>query len=236
MYFHGGGWVLGDFSTHERLVRELAVGIGAAVVFVEYDRSPEAKYPIAINQAYDATKWIAKNGSSLGLDTTRIAVAGDSVGGNMTIAVTLLAKQHGYPKLDFQVLFYPVTNASFDTSSYNEFANGPWLTKSSMQFFWDSYTTSEKERNEITASPLRAKIDDLKNLPPALVITDENDVLRDEGEAYARKLIQAGVRVTAVRCLAAIHDFVMLSPIAKAPAKEAAVKQAVAMLKQALIS
>lgn len=226
MYFHGGGWVLGDFKTHERLIRELANTANAAIVFVDYSLAPEAKYPTQIEQAYAATNWIAENGKSLNLDTTKIAVAGDSVGGNMAIAVTLMAKEKKTPKIDFQLLFYPVTDAKFETESYKTFENGPWLTKKAMQWFWDSYLPNKEDAKKITASPLQASIKDLEGLPPALIITDQNDVLRDEGEAYANKLIQAGVPVTATRYLGTLHDFVMLNALSKTPAARAAIDQA----------
>lgn len=218
MYFHGGGWVLGNKDTHDRLIREIASGAKAAVVFVNYTPSPEARYPIPIEEAYAATKYIAESGKDFNLDTTRLAVAGDSVGGNMAAAVSLLAKERGGPKIDYQVLFYPVTDADFDTQSYQQFATDIWLTREAMKWFWDNYLPDEKERKHPTASPLQASIDQLKGQPPALIIVDENDVLRDEGEAYAHKLMQAGVNVTAVRFLGTIHDFVMLNPLAGTPA------------------
>jgi acetyl esterase len=226
MYFHGGGWVLGDADTHDRLIREIANGAHAAVVFVDYDRSPESKYPVPVEQAYAATEYVAQHGPELGVDATRMAVAGDSVGGNMAAAVTLLAKGRHGPVFRYQVLFYPVTDANFEDGSYQEFASGPWLTKPAMEWFWNAYAPNAEDRRKITASPLRATIDDLKGLPPALVITDENDVLRDEGEAYARKLIHAGVRVTATRYLGTIHDFVMLNALADSPATRDAIQQA----------
>lgn len=234
MYFHGGGWVLGDKNTHDRLVREIANGAQATVVFVDYDRSPETKYPVPIEQAYAATRYVAEHAKEFNVDASRMAVAGDSVGGNMTAAVTLLAKERGGPKLRAQVLFYPVTDANFDDGSYNEFANGPWLTREAMKWFWNAYAPDAADREKITASPLRASIDELKGLPPALVITDENDVLRDEGEAYARKLSQAGVPVTSVRYNGTIHDFVMLNALADTPATRGAIAQANATLKAAL--
>jgi acetyl esterase len=234
MYFHGGGWILGDAQTHDRLVREIANGATAAVVFVNYTRSPEAHYPVAIEQAYAATKWVAENGSSAGLDTSRLVVAGDSVGGNMATVVALLAKQRGGPKLAAQLLFYPVTNADFDTPSYRQFAEGPWLTREGMKWFWNAYTPDARVRDEPTASPLRATLEQLAGLPPALVITDENDVLRDEGEAYAHRLMAAGVKVAALRCLGTIHDFMMLNPIAQTPPTRAAIIQTVATLRELL--
>src|SRR5215469_14236904 len=182
MYFHGGGWVLGDRDTHDRLVREIAVGAQAAVVFVDYDRAPEARYPVAIEQAYAATRYVADNATELGIDPLRLAVAGDSVGGNMAAAVTLMAKQRRGPNISFQVLFYPVTDSGFDTPSYNQFADGPWLTKRAMEWFWDAYLPDPAVRKQPTATPLNASLDQLASLPEALVIVDENDVLRDEAK------------------------------------------------------
>ena len=234
LYIHGAGWVFGNAHTHDRLVRDLAVGTGAAVVFPEYDRSPEARYPHAIEQEYAVAQWITKEGAAEGLDGTRIAVAGDSVGGNMTAALTLLAKERGDVTFTGQVLFYPVTNADFDTESYQQFANGYFLTREGMKWFWDQYTTSETERAQITASPLRATTEQLSGLPQALVITGEADVLRDEGEQYAAKLRQAGVPTTAVRYQAIVHDFVMVNALHNTYAAQAAIAQAVAFLKAAL--
>ncbi|MFD5243555.1 alpha/beta hydrolase [Amycolatopsis sp. NPDC058340] len=234
VYIHGAGWVFGNFHTHERLVRELAVGAGAAVVFPEYDRSPEARYPVAIEQNYAVAKWVAEHGAENGLDATKIAIAGDSVGGNMTAALTLLAKQRGDVVFRQQVLFYPVTDASFETESYRRFAEGYFLALDGMKWFWDQYTTDPAQRAEITASPLRASLDELAGLPPALVITAEADVLRDEGEAYAAKLRQAGVPVTAVRYQGIVHDFVMLNTLRETHAAEAAISQAIGVLRTAL--
>ena len=226
MYFHGGGWVLGDVETHDRLIREIANGAHAAVVFVDYSRPPEARYPVAIEEAYAATKWVSENGKTINVDCSRLAVAGDSVGGNMAAVVTLLAKQRGGPQIHFQVLFYPVTDADFDTPSYQQFAEGYFLTREAMKWFWDHYAPDVAIRTQSTASPLRATIDQLRGLPPALVINGECDVLRDEGEAYARKLIQAGVHVTALRYMGTIHDFVMLNAITDTPAARSAIAQA----------
>jgi acetyl esterase len=234
LYIHGAGWVFGNAHTHDRLVRELAVGAGAAVVFPEYDLSPEARYPVAIEQNYAVARWIVEQGAGKGLDATRIAVAGDSVGGNMTAALTLMAKERGDVPLVQQVLFYPVTDASFETGSYHRFATGYFLRRDGMQWFWDQYTTDEADRAQITASPLRATTEQLTGLPPALIITGEADVLRDEGEAYANKLRQAGVPVTAVRYQGIIHDFVMLNALRETHAAEAAISQAVGTLRAAL--
>jgi acetyl esterase/lipase len=234
LYIHGAGWVFGNAHTHDRLVREIAVGTGAAVVFPEYDRSPEVRYPIAIGQNYAVARWVVTEGASKDLDGSRLAVAGDSVGGNMAIALTLQAKERGDVPLKAQVLFYPVTDANFDTASYRQFATGYFLTREGMQWFWDQYTTDEGERAEITASPLRATTEQLAGLPPALVITGEADVLRDEGEAYAAKLRTAGVPVTAVRYQGIIHDFVMVNALRPTHAAESAIQLAISTLKGAL--
>ncbi|MEV8089647.1 alpha/beta hydrolase [Streptomyces nigra] len=234
LYVHGGGWILGNAGTHDRLVRELTVGVNAALVFVEYDRSPEAKYPVAIEQAYATARWITTEGAGEGLDASRLAVAGDSVGGNMTTALTHLAKQRGDVAFVHQSLYYPVTDAAQDTESYRTFAHGPHLTAKAMEWFWDAYTTDPAERAQITASPLRATLEDLRDLPPAFVVVDENDVLRDEGEAYARKLLQAGVPTTSIRYNASLHDFMMLNTVRGTQASTAAIEQAVHVLRKAL--
>ena len=213
LFIHGAGWVFGNAHTHDRLVRELAVGARAAVVFPEYDLSPEARYPVAIEQNYAVARWIVADAASKGLDGTRLAVVGDSVGGNMSAALTLMAKERGGVPLVQQVLLYPVTDASFDSGSYHQFAEGYFLRRDGMQWFWDQYTTSEQDRAQITASPLRATTEQLTGLPPALVITGEADVLRDQGEAYAAKLRTAGVAVTALRVQGVIHDFMMLNAL-----------------------
>ncbi|MDF3141643.1 MULTISPECIES: alpha/beta hydrolase [unclassified Streptomyces] len=233
IYIHGAGWVFGNAHTHDRLVRELAVGTGAAVVFPEYDLSPEARYPVAIEQNYAVARWVVGEGAGNNLDASRIAVAGDSVGGNMSVALTLMAKQRGDVPLVQQVLFYPVTDAAFETGSYHQFAEGYFLRRDAMRWFWDQYTTDEAERAQVTASPLRASVEQLQGLPPALVITAEADVLRDEGEAYANKLREAGVPVTAVRYQGIIHDFVMLNALRETRAAEAAIGQAVSVLRGA---
>jgi acetyl esterase/lipase len=226
--------VLGNAATHDRLVRELAVGAEAAVVFVEYDRSPEARYPVAIEQAYATARWISAEGAAHGLDGTRLAIAGDSVGGNMTAALTILAKQRGDVTFLHQSLYYPVTDAGQDTPSYLEFADGPYLTAKAMAWFWDAYLPDIDARSEITVSPLRATLVELAGLPEAFVIVDENDVLRDEGEAYARKLTQAGVRTTSARYNGTVHDFLMLNPLRGTAATSSAVDQAVDVLRRAL--
>ena len=234
VYFHGAGWVMGDTLTHDRLVRELVVKAGIAVVFVDYERSPEARYPTAIEQDYAVTKYVAEHGAKLGLDPKRIAIGGDSVGGNMTAVVAQLAQERGGPALKAQLLFYPVTDASLDNGSYKEFANGPWLTKPAMEWFWNAYLPQGANRADPKISPLNASKAQLAKQPQALVITAENDVLRDEGEAYARKLIEAGVVTTVTRYNATIHDFVMLNALSATPATRAALDQAASFLKAAL--
>jgi acetyl esterase len=234
VYTHGGGWVLGNFATHERLVRDLTAQSCAAFVFVNYPRSPEARYPVAIEQVYATIAWFAARGAELGLDGDRLAVAGDSVGGAMTAAATILAKERGGPPIRYQALLYPVTQALFDTDTYEEFAEGPWLTRKAMMWFWDAYLPDRSKRSEPTASPLKASLEQLQGLPPALVITDEADVLRDEGEAYGRKLRQAGVDVTAIRYEGVFHDFMMLNALAETNAAREATAQTARALKTAL--
>ena len=234
LYIHGAGWVFGNDHTHGRLARELAVGAKAAVVFVNYSLSPEARYPVATQENYAAARWVVEQGAAHGLDPARIAVAGDSVGGNMAASLTLTAKRRGDVPLLGQVLFYPVTDASFDTASYDQFAEGYFLRRDGMKWFWDQYTTDPAQRAEPTASPLRASLEELAGLPPALVITAEADVLRDEGEAYAAKLRAAGVRVTAVRYTGTVHDFVMLNTLRGTAAAEAAITQATGFLSTVL--
>jgi acetyl esterase len=231
---HGGGWVLGDAGTHDRLVRELVVGAGAALAFVEYDRSPEARYPVAIEQGYATARWIVRSGREHGLDPERLAVAGDSVGGNMTAALALMANERGDVHFVHQSMYYPVTDAAMDTGSYEQFAVGYHLTAKAMAWFWDAYVPDRARRAEPFASPLRASDAQLEGLPPALLIVDEADVLRDEGEAYAARLRMAGVPVTTVRYDGAIHDFMMLNPLSEMHATRAAIAQAVATLRQAL--
>ena len=234
VHLHGGGWILGDKGTHERLDRELANAAKAVIVFVNYTPAPEAHYPTQNEQAYTVLEWAVANADEFEGDGSRIALVGDSVGGNMTAALTLMAKRRRGPKLAAQVLFYPVTNADFDTDTYQRYAEGPWLSRAAMEWFWDAYLPDEDQRSEITASPLQASVEDLRELPPALIINGEHDVLRDEGEAFARKLSQAGVPVTQVRYGGTIHDFVLLNPITNTPAPRAAISQAASFLHDAL--
>jgi acetyl esterase len=234
LYMHGGGWVLGNAGTHDRLVRELAVGAGAAVVFVEYDRSPEAPYPVAIEQGYATAQWITREGAANGLDPERIAIAGDSVGGNMTAALALMAQERGDVRFVHQSMYYPVTDAAMDTGSYDQFAEGYFLTAKAMAWFWDCYCPELARRSEPFASPLRASDEQLAGLPPAFLIVDEADVLRDEGEAYAARLRAAGVAITTVRYDGITHDFMMLNPLSDTHATRAAVAQAISVLREAV--
>ncbi|MEV5069591.1 alpha/beta hydrolase [Microbacterium sp. LMI12-1-1.1] len=233
LYVHGGGWVLGNAGTHDRLVRDLATGADAAIVFVEYDRSPEAHHPVAVEQAYATARWIMNEGATKGLDASRLAIAGDSVGGNMAAVVAILAKKRGDVAFTHQSLYYPVTDAGQNTNSYREFAEGFHLRADAMAWFWDSYLPDIDARKDVTASPLQAPIDELKGLPETLLIVDENDVLRDEGEAYGRKLIEAGVRTTLARYDGTIHDFMMLNPLRSSAASTAAIEQAIHVLRKA---
>ncbi|WP_375759749.1 alpha/beta hydrolase [Corallococcus exercitus] len=234
LYLHGGGWVLGDKDTHDRLIRELAVGSRCAVVFVNYTPAPEGQYPAQLEQAYAALQWIAKNGGEADLDGQLIAVAGDSAGGNLAAALTLVAKERGGPRILQQVLFYPVTDARFDTASYERYADGYFLTRGGMQWFWDNYAPDSSVRTEATVSPLRATDAQLRGLPPALILNGECDVLRDEGQAYARRLVDAGVPTLALQYEGMIHDFVMLDPLADSLAARNAIAQACLTLSEVL--
>lgn len=232
MYFHGGGWMLGGKDTHDRLIREIAVGAHAAVVFVDYRRTPEVVYPVPNEEAYAATQYVVANAGALNVDASRLAVAGDSAGGNMAAVVSLLARDRNGPKISHQLLFYPVTDDISQNGSYQAYGNGPWLTTNAMHFFLDAHYP-KAVRNDVLAFPLKASVEQLKGLPSATVIVAENDLLRDEGEAYARKLDEAGVAVTSTRYNGVIHDFVMLNGVANSPATRAAIAQGSAALRQA---
>jgi acetyl esterase/lipase len=234
VYMHGGGWILGNARTHDRLVRELAVGARAALAFVEYPNSPEAHYPVAIEQGYATAQWITRNGASKGLDASRMAVAGESVGGNMAAALALMAKQRGDVRFVQQSMYYPVTDAAMNTASYDQFAVGYYLSRKEMEWFWDAYTSDPAQRKEITASPNQATTEQLTGLPPTYLCVDEADVLRDEGEAYAAKLRSAGVPVTTVRFDGTIHDFMLLNALSETRAARAAIDQATAFLRAGL--
>jgi acetyl esterase len=234
IFVHGGGWILGDFPTHERFVRDLVADSGFTAVFVNYTPSPEAHYPMAIDEIHAATKWVAAQGDEIRVDGKRLAIVGNSVGGNMTAAVALMALHKGGPELKCQIMLWPVTDANFETESYDEYADGYFLSRAMMMWFWDAYAPDHAQRREIYASPLRATVEQLKGLPPTLIQVAGNDVLRDEGLAYARKLDAAGVDVTVVRYENLIHDYGLLNAISQVPAVRDALHQAAEMLKKHL--
>lgn len=232
LYYHGGGWVMGDRNTHDHLIRELAVQTRSAVVFVEYDNAPEVRYPVNNEQAYAALEYVAAKGAALGIDGTRLAVAGDSAGGNMAIAVTMMAKDRAGPKISHQLLFYPVTDDVSDNASYRAFGEGPFLTRKAMDYFLEANFPADR-RQDVLAFPLRASVDQLKGLPAATIIVAESDLLRDEGEAYGRRLIEAGVPVASTRFNGTIHDFVMLNPLAASDPARAAISHGATRLRAA---
>ena len=225
LFIHGGVWIVGNFQNHQRLLRDLVVGSEQVGVFVEYTPLPTAKFPTQLEECYAALKWVSEHAGELGADGSRIAVAGNSVGGNMTAALTLMTKDRSGPKISYQALLIPATDASVDTESYHEYSTGRFLARAFMKYGWELYAPGAKTRNNPYVSPLRASSDQLKGLPPALVITAENDPLRDEGEAYARKLKEAGVNVDAVRYNGTIHDFVLLNALRHVPSTEAALEK-----------
>jgi acetyl esterase/lipase len=234
-FIHGGVWIVGNFQNHQRLLRDLVVGSGQIGVFVEYTPLPEAKYPTQMEENYAALKWVAAHANEFGADGGRIAIAGNSVGGDMSAALALMAKDKKGPKIALQVLLIPATDASVDTQSYQEYGSGRFLARDFKKYGWDLYAPNEDTRNSPYVSPLRANNDELEGLPPALVITAENDPLRDEGEAYARKLKDAGVPVTATRYNGMIHDFVLLNAIHDVPGVQAAIQQVCAAIRVALV-
>jgi acetyl esterase len=234
MFIHGGGWVLGDYPTHKRMVRDLVVLSGFAAVFVNYTRTPDAQYPQAIDEIYAATKWVAEHGEEMGVDGKNLAIVGNSVGGNMSTVTTLMAKEKGGPHIKLQILMWPIVDADFETDSYHQFGDKRFLTTSLMKWMYDMYIADPEKRKEIYASPLHATVEQLKGLPPALIQVAESDILRDEGEAYGRKLNEAGVKVTTVRYNGMIHDFGLLNGLAEVPATRSLFVQAAAELKKYL--
>ena len=234
MFIHGGGWVLGDFPTHKRMVRDLVVLSGAVAVFPEYTRTPEAAYPTAINEIYAATTWVVAHSREINVDGKRLAIVGNSVGGNMTTVTAMMARDKNGPAIRLQLMMWPIVDADFETESYRKFGAQRFLTTPLMKWMYDMYIPDHEKRKEIYASPLRATVGQLKGLPPALIMVAENDVLRDEGEAYARKLDEAGVEVTCLRYDGMIHDWGLLNPIADLPPTRALFVQAAAALKQYL--
>ena len=234
MFIHGGGWVLGDYPTHKRMVRNLVVLSGFAGVFVNYTRTPDAQYPQAINEIYAATKWVAEHGEEIGVDGKNLAIVGNSVGGNMSTVTTLMAKEKGGPHIKLQILMWPIVDASFETESYHQFGDKRFLTTPGMKWMYDMYIPDPEKRQDIYASPLQATVEQLKGLPPALIQVAESDILRDGGEAYGRKLDEAGVTVTTVRYNGMIHDFGLLNALAEVPAVQSLFVQAAAELKKHL--
>ncbi len=234
IFIHGGGWVLGDFPTHQRMVRDLVVLSGYCAVFVNYTPSPDAHYPQAIQEIYAATQWVAENGDEINVDGKNLAVVGNSVGGNMTAVTTLMAKEKGGPDIKLQIMMWPIVEADFNTASYQQYGEKRFLTTPLMKWMYDQYTSDLEQRKEIYASPLQASIDQLKGLPPALIQVAEADILRDEGEAYGRKLDEAGVKVTTVRYNGMIHDFGLLNGLAELPQTQSLFLHAAAELKKYL--
>jgi acetyl esterase len=233
LFIHGGGWVLGDYPTHKRMVRDLSVLTGYAGIFVNYSRAPEAKYPVAVNEVYAAAKWVKQHGGEIGVDGGRMGIVGNSAGGNLATASALMARQKGETLYKVQVLFWPVTNAEFANESWQKFGSQRFLTEPLMKWMWDQYIPVEK-RKEIYASPLQATTEQLRGLPPTLIQTAENDILRDEGEAYGTKLSDAGVTVTTVRYNDVIHDFGLLNGLADIPQTKSLFLHAAAELKKYL--
>jgi acetyl esterase len=234
IFIHGGGWVLGDFPTHERMVRDLVVLSGAASVFVNYTPTPDARFPKAIDEIYAATKWVAEHGEEIGVDGARLAIVGNSVGGNMTTVTCLRAKREGGPKIRLQILMWPIVDADFTTESYRLFGEDRFLTAPLMKWMYDMYIEDDELRKNIYASPLQANVEELRGLPPALIQVAESDILRDEGEAYGRKLDEAGVPVTSIRYNGMIHDFGLLNGLAHLPSTKALFSHAAMALKKFL--
>jgi len=234
IFIHGGGWVLGDYPTHKRMVRDLVVGSGAVGVFVNYTPTPDAAYPQAINEIYAATKWVAEHGKEINVDGSRLGIVGNSVGGNMTAVTSLMAKEHKGPKIAVAVMMWPIVDAGFDTESYRLFGADRFLTTPLIKWMYDMYISDPAQRKEIYASPLQATVDQLRGLPPTLIQVAENDILRDEGEAYGRKLSEAGVKATTVRYNGVIHDFGLLNGLATIPQTKDLFTQAAAQLKEYL--
>ncbi len=234
LYLHGGGWVMGDEYVFDNLIRKIANCSDTVVVFPQYSPAPEAQYPQQINEAYSVLNYIYNNAEKLNIDKNKIALMGDSAGGNMATVLALKSKDEKGPKIKFQLLLYPVTNADMDTDSYENFADGPWLSKKAMEWFWDAYVPEKIDRKNKYVSPLHADVEELKNLPSTLIITAENDVLRDEGEAYARKLDNAGVDVINVRINGTIHDFMMLNALSENKPVKGALKIICSVLKSEL--
>jgi acetyl esterase/lipase len=234
LFIHGGVWIVGNWENHKRLVRDLVVGTQAVSVFVDYTLLPDAVYPTQINQSYATLKWIAAHGAEINVDPSRIAVAGNSVGGNMAAAIALMTKDKGGPALRMELLLVPAVGANFETESYKEFGNDRFLTRDFMKFGYDLYAPDPKQRKDRYVVPMEATVDQVKGLPYTLIQTAENDPLRDEGEAYGHKLREAGVVCTVTRYGGLIHDFMALNGINKVPAVQSSIAQACMELRKAL--
>jgi len=234
IFIHGGGWILGDYPTHKRMVRDLAVLSGCAGVFVNYTPTPDQVFPTQINEIYAGVKWVAEHGSEILVDGTNMAIVGNSVGGNMTAVTCLMAKKNNGPKINLQIMMWPIVDSDFTTESYKSFGQERFLTTTMMKWMYDMYIPDADKRKDIYASPLQASLEELKDLPPALIQVAENDILRDEGEAYGRKLDQAGVPVTTIRYNGAIHDFGLLNGLAHTPQVKSLFLHAAAELKKYL--
>ncbi|MCF6402858.1 alpha/beta hydrolase [Chitinophaga filiformis] len=234
VFYHGGVWLVGNFENHKRLVRDLVVGTNAVIVFPDYTLIPQAKYPTQINEAYATLQWVAAHGAEMNVDPARLAIAGNSVGGNMSAAIALMAKDKNGPAIKMQVLLYPAVGADFNTESYKEFADGRFLTRDFMEFGWNLYAPNAATRKERYAVPMVATKEQLTGLPRTLIQTAENDPLRDEGEAYGKKLREAGVNCVVTRYVGVIHDFGILNGINKVPAVQESVKEVVRQLNEAL--
>jgi len=211
VYFHGGGWVIGNLDTHDGICRSLANRVGCLVVSVDYRLAPEHPFPAAPEDCYAATRWLAEHAGSLGGDKGRIAVGGDSAGGNLAAVVALMARDRGGPKLAFQLLVYPATDTDFETRSYRENSEGYFLTRADMVWFWNHYAPRDEDRRNPYAAPLRAA--SLRGLPPALVITAEFDPLCDDGNAYAARLREDGVPVRLSQQDGLIHGFFQMGAV-----------------------
>ncbi len=231
IFIHGGGWVLGDYFTHKRLVRDLVVETGYACVFVNYTPSPEAKFPQAVNEIYAATCWIAAHGDEIRVDGRRLGIVGNSAGGNMAIVTSMLAKQMKGPEIKVQILMWPVTDAGFDWGSYELYGEQRFLTTPLMQWMFDHYLSEKSDRLNPHISPVQASLEELQGLPPTLIEVAENDILRDQGEALGRRLDEAGVEVTTLRFNGVIHDWGMLNGFATLSPTRSLILFSAAMLK-----
>jgi acetyl esterase/lipase len=234
LYIPGGGWVLPDFPSHQRLVRDLVLASGCAAVFINYTTAPEAEYPFAVHEIYAIVRWISQNGAQLDVDGERLAIAGNGAGGNLATVTALMAAGLGGPTIRLQILLWPTTDAQSRSGSYQLYGEHRWLTASMMQWLYSQYNPNGEKRAEIYLSPLQASLQQLRGLPPALILVAENDILRDVGEAYGRKLNAAGVTITTIRYNGVIHDFGLLNALALIPQTQLMINQAAGALKKYL--